>query len=144
MEQQVTPLTEQEREQYTQQWQRECFQNAQKHLAEKGIIPHTVVEKDSRYLAPLCAVWKLKAQDGKTYWVITGRLPTDHVEVTAASNAREALRYFSLQWQLKADQIVNAGIRDKTQLDFANLLIRRAHGLYEVYEKDELWVNEPS
>lgn len=144
-QQEKKALTAEEHAQLEQQkiiWQRECFQNAQKHLAEKGIMPKSVVDKDSRFLAPLCAMWKFKAQNGKTYWVVTGRLPTDHAEVSAAKDARDAMRYFSLQWQLKADQIMSTGARDKTQVDFANLLINRAHGLYEMYENEPLWAHE--
>ena len=143
---QANQLTAEEQAQAHQQsvmWQRECFQRAQKHLAEKGVMPKSLIEKDSRFIAPLCALWKFKSQDGKSYWVITGRLPTDHAVSSVAENARDALRYFSLQWQLKADQIMQSGgARDKTQVDFANLLVNRAHGLYEMYEKEELWLNE--
>lgn len=139
------PQQEQRRE-LTQEeniaWQREAFQNAQKHLAGKGIMPKTIIEKDSRYLSPLFAVWKIKSENGKTYWVISGQLPTDHIEVSAAPTAREAIRYFSFQWQMKAEQIMKAGARDKTQVDFANLLVNRAQGIYEFYEKDDLWGNE--
>ena len=143
-EQQQSELTEEQKQQRDIQWQRECFQNAQKHLAEKGIIPNTVIDKDSRFLAPACAVWKMKAQNGKTYWVITGQLPTDHVEVVAATTARAAIKHFSYQWQLKADAILaNAG-HDQSQAQFANLLINRAHGLYDIAENDQLWVNEAS
>ena len=131
-------------EQQIAQWQRDTFENSQKHLASKGIIPQSVFDKESRYLAPFFAVWKIKSQNGKSYWVISGRLPTDHVEVTAAATARDAIRHFSFQWQLKADEIVQSGIKEQTQLDFANLLVNRAHGLYEFYEKDELWINEPA
>ena len=140
----LTPEQQAELQQQEIQWQRECFQNAQKHLAEKGIMPKTLLEKESRFLAPLCALWKFKAQNGKSYWVITGRLPTDHAEASAAKDARDAMRYFSLQWQLKADQIIAAGARDKTQADFANLLINRAHGLYEMHENEQLWAKEPA
>jgi len=144
---QAKPLTEEEQAQAHKQsimWQRECFQNAQKHLAEKGVIPQTVIEKESRFIAPLVAVWKFKAQNGKSYWVVTGRLPTDHAEASAAKDAREALRFFSMQWQLKADQLMQSGAVDKTKVDFANLLINRAHGLYELFEKDDMWPNEPA
>ncbi|WP_105198929.1 MULTISPECIES: DUF4826 family protein [unclassified Pseudoalteromonas] len=141
MSQQQEQLAQQE--QLIRAFQRQGFEAAQKHLAEKGIMPKTLVEKDSRFLAPLCAVWKFKAQDGKSYWVITGQLPVDHIEVSAAGSAREAIRHFSLQWQLKADQLLNSPRLDKTQHDFAQLLINRAHGLYELYEKQELWANEP-
>ena len=143
---QAKPLTPEEQEQAKQQsiaLQRECFQNAQRHLAEKCVMLNSLIEKESRFIAPLCAIWKFKGQDGKSYWVITGRLPTDHALASVAENARDVLRYFSLQWQLKADQIIHSGgARDKTQVDFANLLINRAHGLYEMYEKEQLWKNE--
>ncbi len=76
--------------------------------------------------------------------MITGRLPTNHAEAGAAANPREVLRYFSMQWQLKADQLMESGATDKTKVDFANLLINRAHGLYELFEKDEMWQNEPA
>jgi hypothetical protein len=63
--------------------------------------------------------------------------------LSAAKNAREAVRAFSLHWQLKAQQIIDSGINDKTKQDFANLLIKRAHGLYEMFEKDALWQQAP-
>ena len=65
---QLKELTPEEQEQAKQQsiaWQRECFQNAQKHLAEKGIMPKTVNDKESRYLAPFFAIWKIKSENGK-------------------------------------------------------------------------------
>ncbi|MBE0364187.1 hypothetical protein PULV_a1767 [Pseudoalteromonas ulvae UL12] len=139
-----TNTTTEPTEQQIAQWQRDTFENSQKHLASKGIIPQSVFDKESRYLAPFFAVWKIKSQNGKSYWVISGRLPTDHVEASVAATARDAIRHFSFQWQLKADEIVQSGIKEQTQLDFANLLVNRAHGLYEFFEKDELWTNEPA
>ncbi len=135
--------TQEEIEQASIEWQRESLQKAQKHLAEKGVITATIVDKESRFIAPLCAIWKMKCQKGKTYWVISGRLPTDHVEVAAAPNAREALRHFSLQWQMKAEVIMSQPSVDKTQADFANLLIHRAQGIYRLFEDESLWVNAP-
>ena len=123
-------------------WQRECLDNAQKYIADKGILPVSIIEKECRVLPPLCAVWKIKGNDGNTYWVITGRLPTDAVQAGAADTARDVMRHFSLQWQLKANSIMENKPVDKTQADFANLLVHRAHGLYELFEKDELWANE--
>ncbi len=85
------------------------------------------------------AIWKIRAQDRKEYWVISGDLPTDHMALSAAKDAREAVRAFSLHWQLKAEQIMNSGAIDQTKVDFANLLVNRAHGLYDLFNKDELW-----
>ena len=126
------------------QWQRECLGNAQKFLADKGVLPVSILEKECRILPPLCAVWKIKGNDGNTYWVITGRLPTDAVQVSAAENARDVLRHFSFQWQLKADGIMASKPIDNTQVDFANLLVNRAHGLYELFENEQLWANVAS
>ena len=61
----LTPEQQAELQQQEIQWQRECFQNAQKHLAEKGIMPKTLLEKESRFLAPLCALGNLKRKTVK-------------------------------------------------------------------------------
>lgn len=120
-------------------WVREQFQKANEYLASKGIIPDNVAVNESRYLPPFVAIWKLNTRDRKSYWVISGDLPTDHMAISAAPDAREAVRTFSLHWQLKAQQIIDAGIKDKTQHDFANLLINRAHNLYDMFDNESLW-----
>ncbi|MDP4537808.1 DUF4826 family protein [Alkalimonas collagenimarina] len=132
-------LTEQERI----QWVQSQFRKGNEYLASKGILPDQVVVQESRYLAPLIAVWKMKSQDRQEYWVLTGDLPTDHMAVSVAPNAKEAIRAFSLNWQLKAQQILDSGSTDKTQKDFANLLISRAHGLYDLFDHDEIWQAQP-
>jgi len=135
-------LTAEQQEQATSEWVRTQFQKANQYLAEKGILPDNVAVSESRYLTPLMAVWKITAQDRKQYWVISGDLPTDHMAISAAQDAREAVRAFSLQWQLKAEQIMNSGAIDQTKKDFANLLVHRAHGLYDLFDKEELWVKQ--
>ncbi|WP_419147103.1 DUF4826 family protein [Pseudoalteromonas 'SMAR'] len=137
-------LTPEQQKERSIQWQRQCIQTAQKHLADKGVLPDAIIEKECRYIEPLVALWKIKGQNGKRYWVVTGNLPTDHVESTAATTPRDALRHFSLSWQMKAEGILSVKPIDKTQADFANLLINRAHGLYELYSNDELWASEAS
>jgi hypothetical protein len=136
MAEQITP---EQQEQANSEWVRTQFQKANQYLAEKGILPDNVAVSESRYLTPLMAIWKIKAQDRKEYWVISGDLPTDHMALSAAKDAREAVRAFSLHWQLKAEQIMNSGTIDQTKVDFANLLVNRAHGLYDLFNKDELW-----
>lgn len=120
-------------------WKKECFEGAKKHLAEKGILPVEYFESEGKVVSPLCSIWKMKASNGKTYWTISGRLPTDFAEVTAAINAREAMRFFSFQWQLKADELLKQNPHDKAHQDFANYLVNRAQGLYELYEQDAIW-----
>lgn len=122
-----------------QKWVNECFQECNKYLAQKGILTKKVLVDQSRYLAPIVALWKVKTQDGKQLWVITGKVPADHVAASVSSDPRELLRHFSLTWQMKAQSILNQETVDKVQADFAQLLITRAEGLYQLFEDDKLW-----
>ena len=124
-------------EEQQQQWIKEQYQSATKYLAEKGIVTNSVTVEDSRYLVPLLALWKLTSMDGKKFWVLCGDLPSDHSSIEVATNARDALRHFSLKWQMQADNLLQA--KNKEQHDFAQLLIGRAEGLYKLYEDESLW-----
>ncbi|MCF1426607.1 MAG: DUF4826 family protein [Shewanella sp.] len=128
-----------------QQWVREQFQKANKFLAEKGVIPGKVLTDKSRYLVPFLAVWKVEASQPKKqqYWVISGDLPTDYVPADVAPTARDAIKHFSLTWQLKAENLIQSGVvRDPTQARFANLLVARAQSLYEMQEDEKLWAQQ--
>lgn len=123
------------------QWAREQFQKANRFLAEKGIIPNKVMVAESRYFAPYVAVWKIAATrpNKAVYWVISGDLPTDLVSADAAKDAREVLRHFSLAWHLKAENLIQNGLRDDTQKQYAGLLISRAESLFAMYQDEKIW-----
>jgi hypothetical protein len=139
MSEQLTQQTNELTDEQRAAWVRTQFQKANEYLATKGIIPDNVAVSESRYLPPLVAIWKLNTRDAKSFWVISGDVPTDHMPLSAAPNAREAMRSFALHWQLKAEQIAQAGFSDKTQVDFANLLVNRAEGLYDLFDNEQLW-----
>jgi len=132
-------MTEQKKmtEEEQQHWVREQYQTATKYLATQGLVTDSVVVEDSRYLVPVLAVWKLKMLDGTYFWVISGDLPTDHNAIDVAPNAREAVRHFSLKWQMQAENLLNTG--DKEQEEFAKILISRAEGLYSMHQQEKLW-----
>jgi hypothetical protein len=134
-EQQNIPLSPEQRS----EWVREQFRKANKHLAENGVLFESVVTEESRYLAPYVAIWKIKSRDNKFFWVIAGDLPSDFVLYENAGTAREVIKHFSMSWQMKAQTILNMPDADQTQLDFANLLIERADGLYDIQKEDGLW-----
>ncbi|ASJ97173.1 DUF4826 family protein [Shewanella marisflavi] len=136
------PLTPEEQEAMTQQWVKEHFQKANRFLAEKGVIPSKVIAEESRYLAPFLAVWKMESKQPKpqTFWVMSGDLPSDYVDVKVAATARDAIRHFSMMWQLKAENLVKSGaVKDKTQAQFAQLLVSRAESLYQIHNDEKLW-----
>ncbi|WP_406667534.1 DUF4826 family protein [Gallaecimonas sp. GXIMD1310] len=144
--QQDVELTDEQRREMEAQWVNQCLQRANAHLASKGILPQTVRQSESRILPPYVGIWKLTAKaEGRVgdFWVISGDLPSDHVSVKTCASARDALRHFSMQWQLKAENIANGpGRTDKVQMDFANLLISRAEAIYHLYNDDRLWGDE--
>jgi len=120
-----------------QEWIRSQYQVATKYLATKGLVTDSVVVEESRYLTPFMSVWKLKVLDGSYLWVLCGDLPTDHNLLKVAPNAREAVRHFSLKWQMQAENLLES--EDKGQVSFANLLISKAEVLYDLYQQDKLW-----
>ncbi|WP_395342878.1 DUF4826 family protein [Ningiella sp. W23] len=123
-------------------WVREQFQRANKHLAEKGILFESVVTENSRYLAPHAAVWQIRAQDKKSYWVISGDLPADAVPIEAAGSAREAMKRFSYTWQMQAENIERSNTTDSVQLDFAKLLQKKAEMVYAISNEEKLWQDQ--
>ena len=131
-----------DQEQQIQEWTRAQFQKANKFLAEKGIMPNKVYAEESRYLAPYVALWKIdsKKPTKQTYWVMSGDLPSDYFEVSVAATAREALRHFSMMWQMKAENIQRSGLtKDPAQAKFAQLLVSRAESLYKMQADDSIW-----
>jgi len=127
------PMTEEQQ----QQWIRNQYQVATKYLAEKGVVTQSVQVEESRYLVPILALWKLTSIDGNKFWVLCGDLPSDHSGVDVAPNAREALRHFSLKWQMQAENLLQA--KNEEQNEFAHLLIGRADGLYKLFNDESLW-----
>lgn len=139
-QQQTQPMTEEQ----SQAWVREQFQNANRYLAERGFLSDRILTKESRYLVPNVAIWKFKLQDGKKVWVINGVVTTDHVSADVAKTARDAMRHFSLSWQLKAENIMALGdAADPTQKKMAELLVGHAEALYAVTGDERLWQTAP-
>lgn len=108
-----------------------------------------LIQGDSVILPPAVAIWLADSKVSKQrFWIISGDLPTDHLQADIAKNARDALRHFALRWQLKAENLLQQQAHGqpqlgdaKTQSQFANELINKADGLYELYENDSFWVN---
>lgn len=121
-------------------WVRENFELANKYLAQLGIISDKIIMRESRYLIPYVAVWKFTTQGKKgPVWVINGDLPMDMVEQSAAKDARDAMRYFALRWQMKAETMLQAEQATEQHRQQALYLIGRAEGLYELAEQNKFW-----
>ncbi|MCL1126792.1 DUF4826 family protein [Shewanella surugensis] len=138
----IEQSSKEEQDKLRQEWIQTQFQKANKFLAEKGILPSKVHPESSRYLAPFVAIWKIESKKPikQTFWVMSGDLPADYVDINVAATARDALRHFSMVWQMKAENIRQSTlINDPTQAKFAQLLVSRAESLYQIHNDDKLW-----
>ncbi len=133
-------------------WQQEEYSKLLKYCNRNNLGFVTINQPKSAILPPVVAVWNIESQETKArYWLISGDLPTDHIPEDSAINAKESIRNFALRWQLKAENIlINIEANhDKTEerekkKKFAELLISRADGLYDICNKEELWINYQS
>ncbi|MCY7293985.1 DUF4826 family protein [Alteromonas sp. a30] len=121
------------------QWFNQQSQKATSYLAQKGVVVETVFNEECTYVAPLFAIFKIRDKERKKYWVIAGDLPTDFATDNVAKDAKNAIRHFSLQWQMRAENMIRVGIKDTVQRDFAQMLVTKAEAIYPFVESEALW-----
>ena len=120
------------REEQLSDWTAQTLNNAVQELLDRGITDTPLVEAKPAWVFPFqILIGRIREQgdDAGFWWFISGDLPTDHVESSAAASAREAARYFALRWQIRAANEADAG----------NQLAERAEALYQLAEDDRLW-----
>lgn len=129
------------------QWEQAQYARALKYCSEKGLRMPQMDRRNSRVLPPYIALWLVSSQDlTDKLWVLTGDLPADHVSVKVAGSARDALRHFSLAWQLKSQGLfdeLQAGRASLGNADnqhaYARMLVSRAESMYGMAEDESLW-----
>lgn len=113
-------------------WTTKLLGAAVQEILDKGITKNALIEAKLVWCLPFqILVGKIRDHGDETrfWWFITGDLPTDYVDSSAAASAREAARYFALRWQIRAANDAEAG----------SMLAKRAESLYELTEDDRLW-----
>jgi hypothetical protein len=132
------------------EWIKEQLHEAVRELGDKGIVESIIVEAKPAWVFPfqiLLGKIREKDQSGGFAWFICGEeIPTDYMHSSKASSPREAVRHFSLKWQLKATRKNEAHLKSAgkwmpgTQLDHGNnQLVEQAEALYELVNEDSLW-----
>lgn len=136
MQKEETQLTKEAIE-AANEWGNAQLDKVAKHLAENGIILEKVITKDSFQVVPIIIILKVLDNQRKRYWAIAGDIPTDFTLEENAKSPKEVLRYFSLNWQLRAENLRQSGTQDKVQLEFAQLLEMKAESMYQMSIKTE-------
>lgn len=130
-------------------WIHETLDRAVRDISNLGVFPNEMIEAKSLWSIPgRIMVGQMRQLDEPTMfiWFIGGNIPTDHIGGAAAKTAREALRHFSMKWQLDAARYADPETRKTHGLD-PNLdwdqmtakLVAKAEELYAMGEDERLW-----
>ena len=94
----------------------------------------------------IAKVWGM-GQKTRFIWTISGGdLITDFIPASMAATPKDAVRHFSLKWQMDADRLLALGNSKTPAVDtqssmgnYANKLIKDAEALYDLAERDDIW-----
>jgi hypothetical protein len=148
-EENLKSLTNEEKEAKIKDWNQNEFVKIQKYCVTQGVEPKRIIQSKCQVIAPVLGIWYVESTTkGEDYWVISGELPTDISPAKIAKNAREALRHFSMNWQLKAANLENAltqgqqpNVDKETQEKYINELSVKAETIYQIAQDDKLWAS---
>jgi len=143
----IENLSAEEKEAKFKEWNQKEFVKIQKYCVTQGVQPKRIKQSKCQLLAPVLGIWYMESTTkGEDYWVISGDLPTDLSLASVAQNAREALRHFSMNWQLKSANLeaeLASGkqqLKDReTQEKYIKELSVKAESIYAIAHDDKLW-----
>jgi hypothetical protein len=136
-------------EEESKKWSQQHYLEAMKYCNKHNLKVINFDQPNSRVLPPVLAIWRinLATQPKSSIWLIGGgKVMMDHVDVSMAKNARDALRHFSMSWQLKASQMEttiaansSGNLNIEQQQKVISVLINEAEALYTLYADEQTW-----
>ena len=130
-------------------WIRSTLDKAVRDISDLGVIPDELIEARHVWSLPgkvMIGQVRQANEPAIFVWFISGDLPTDHIGPSAAATAREAMRNFSIKWQLDAERYKDPATRKAHGLDesrdwglMTKKLVTKAEELYAMAEDDKLW-----
>lgn len=114
-------------------WLRKYLDAAVQELNKQQVFDDAFIESKPAWMLPMrILLGKARAQsEPQSYrWFICGEVPFDHIDSSAATTPREALRHFAMKWQVAAERLDEAT---------AVSVIGDAESLYDLAEDDRLW-----
>ncbi len=130
-------------------WTRSTLDRAVSDISNLGVIPDEILEARAMWTLPgkvMIGQARQANEPSIFVWFISGDLPTDYIGPSAATSPRDALRNFSLKWQLDAERYRDPASRKAHGLDesldwnaMTAKLIAKAEELYTMAQDDRLW-----
>ena len=121
-------------EQKLREWLQDQLKNATKLISERGLIDDPLIDVKPSWTLPFSLViGKVRAHNDPVAfkWFICGEVPLDCIDGAVADTPRDAIRHFSVKWQLDAEK---AGSPEHSKR-----LIHLAESLYPLTEDERLW-----
>ena len=131
------------------QWIEGQFANMGRHAVEHGLIEGDRAEGRPAWAMPgklfIGRIWDTADEDN-AWWIISGAVPSDHLQASVADNPRDALRHFCLKWQMQNARLEQADESDhpadqQAWTGIGENLAAQAEALYKLVDEDRLWQN---
>lgn len=110
---------------------------------KQGRMEGLLIEAKPAWVLPFQILVGMIRQQDRTDgfdWCICGEVPTDFLQHGVADSPREALRHFSMKWQLAAARHEEVNLKNPVQDDPAGQLAAHAEDIYDLVEDDRLWI----
>jgi hypothetical protein len=127
-------------------WASATSETVAAHMVQRKLLKGKI-RVETRWILPhrifLGVAWS-KDNPGRKYWVISGEVPTDHLDARTARSPRDAARHFALRWQLQGARVGTAadGEGHKGEVDWKGMeqrLAEHAEFLYSLVTRDDPW-----
>lgn len=132
-------------------WFKPVLDDLVKEMIARKAIAGAAVEASPAWAVPnqilIAKVWGM-GQKTRFVWTISGKgVITDYIAGSMAATPKDAARHFALKWQMDADRLLALGTNnapvensDLHMGSYAKKLIEDAEALYDLTERDEIWL----
>jgi hypothetical protein len=132
-------------------WYKPLLDGVVQEMLKRKAVAGTAVEATPVWIFPnrilIAKVWGM-GQKTRFIWTISGDgVITDYIAGNTAKTPKDAARHFVLKWQVDADRLFAVAKSKGSTADaklqmnnYANKLIQDAEFLYDLTERDEVWL----
>lgn len=119
------------------EWIRKQLDVAVEELISANVFEAALIEVKPAWVLPSrILVGKVREQGNPVdfRWFVCGEVRLDHVPADTATTPRDAIRHFSMKWQLDASKLGDEASKS---------LVADAEALYSLAEDDRFWSQQP-
>ena len=119
-------------------WLRKQLDGAVEGLIDAHAFESALIEVKPAWVLPsqiLIGKAREQGNPANFRWFICGEVALDHIPADTATTPRDAIRHFSMKWQIDASSLGD---------EAAGVLIEDAESLYALAEDERFWSQQPA